>query len=1080
VHRFRAAAWAAALFCLGYLLWFMLGARGDSLETHLLTRICVSLASLSAALACGRAALRAEGESRRGWALFSLTGICWFVSNALNAAWEIKAHAGHEAPAQHLQPDVLSLPNVPATVGMVLSVLAVLSFLGAALSSAARMRALLDSLLIAGSLLFAAWDLVLQDLYRAGQEGTGQVLALAYPITDIVLASLVLVALMRAGPGSRLPWTLLAAALGALIVGHSNFAYLELAEAYFPGVLDFSLIVGYLLLGLAALAADEGATPISHEPRPASALQVLVPYIPVALAGAVAIWRQARGGLTAFLMANGGVIVVLLVVRQLLAQLENLELAHSLDARVRERTAELQNKERHFRSLVQNASDVLTVVDEGHVITYQSASVERVLGFRPEHLVGTSFEDLLHPEDRVEAIRRIRSAKPSSLSQLSVEARLRRWDGTWCVSETTVNNLLEDDSVQGIVLTTRDVAERKELLDELRHQALHDPLTGLANRTLLRDRLQHAVARGTRESGMLALVMVDLDNFKQVNDTLGHPAGDRVLTEVARRLSECVRGADTVARMGGDEFAILLERAVEHDVGLIAQRIKHWSQQPMEIDGQNVVVEGSVGVAWGHASGLDAEELLCNADLAMYAAKASGKGSYQVFDPKMQALMLEREKRESELREALMSRQLVLHYQPIVDVSTGRVSGLEALARWVHPERGLLPPSDFIPLAEESELVLSLGRWALAEACTQARRFRSLLPGTPLTMAVNVAATRQLTSPWLVEDVRSALRDSGLPPASLVLEITEGALIGDVSSIIPTLHALKDLGVQLAIDDFGAGWSSLSRLRSFPVDKLKIDRSFVQELGSSNDESSIVAAVVAMASSLRLSTVAEGVETREQLSCLRQHGCDEVQGYLLSQPLPASELAELLASTGGRLERATTADDELSDEEHDFMGLVAEATITAGGIEEMVRPVLRELQRVSGADCVYVTEIDWSQQIQEVRYAWNTPRLSIPEGTRWSWAHSPCSHMLTGGPRFQLDVAEQSASHELVTSFGVVSHLSVPVRAPDGRVFGTLCAADMTARPQGKGDVLLFELSARLLEQLTEHDVERVPDVSRA
>ncbi|MDP8976727.1 MAG: EAL domain-containing protein [Actinomycetota bacterium] len=584
---------------------------------------------------------------------------------------------------------------------------------------------------------------------------------------------------------------------------------------------------------------------------------------------------------------------------------------------VKERTARLANQERHFRSLVRNASDVLTVVDADNVIRYQSASVERVLGFAPGELVGRRIEDLLHPDERVDTLSRLRSSPPSPALPVVIEGRLRHRHGRWCLAETTVSNLLGDDSVRGILLTSRDVADRRRLEHDLRHQALHDPLTGLANRTLLRDRLEHAVARCRRGSESLALVTVDLDDFKLVNDTLGHPAGDRVLVEVARRLLQSVRAGDTVARMGGDEFAILLEHADDGTLDLVARRVQSWPTSPIEFDGRTVPIRGSVGVATTGRSSFDAEELLRNADLAMYAAKSKGKGGYEVFAPSMHADIVERERREAALHRALREGELVLHYQPVVDVASGCVSGAEALVRWEHPDRGLMLPGDFLPLAEQSELVALIGRFALGEACRQARHWQKRFPHlAPLTVSVNVGPTRQLTSPQLLAEVRRALADAGLEAGTLVLEIAEHALTGDESIIVPALHALKGLGVQLALDDFGEGWSSLGRLRSLPVDKLKIDRSLVREIHSSDEEASVVAAVVAMARSLGVSTVAEGVESFEQLVRLQENGCNEAQGFLLSVPLPPEELDALLTDTNGLLDvvgLARTARQEMVD-----------------------------------------------------------------------------------------------------------------------------------------------------------------------
>jgi diguanylate cyclase (GGDEF)-like protein/PAS domain S-box-containing protein len=759
-----------------------------------------------------------------------------------------------------------------------------------------------------------AWATVLGELYHSSGAGVSRALGLAYPLADVVLMSLVLATVTRARHRARLPWSLLLTSLGMFAVGHSAFPYLDASGTDAPGAfIAFSWVSGFALLGLAAVAPNRDLMPVSDEAR-AGLLPVLVPYAPVALAVMVTLVGMDRG-VGPFLLVAGVVVLVLLAIRQVLADLEADELGAHLEATVKERTAELASQERHFRSLVRNASDVLTVVDGDNVIRYQSISVERVLGFAPGELVGRRIEDMLHPAELVKTLARLRSAPTSPAPPGVFESRLRHRHGGWCLAETTVTNLLGDDSVRGILLTSRDVAERKRIEQDLEHRAFHDPLTGLANRTLLRDRLEHAVARCKRGPESVALVTVDLDDFKIVNDTLGHPAGDRVLVEVARRLLQCVRAGDTVARMGGDEFAILLERADDATLAAVADRVLSWPRSPIQFDGSTLSIQGSMGVATTRGSPLGAEELLRNADLAMYAAKSNGKGSYEVFRPSMHTDALEQERREAALHRALREGELVLHYQPVVDIASGCISGAEALVRWDHPDRGLMLPGEFIPLAEQSELVALIGQFALGEACRQARAWQQRFPAMPdFSVAVNVAPTRQLTNLLLVDDVREALDQTGLEPASLVLEISEGALTGDVGIIIPALLALRELGVQLALDDFGEGRSSLGELRSLPMDKLKIDRSLVQEILSSKEEASIVTAVIAMARGVGVSTVAEGVESFEQLSCLQANGCDEAQGFLLSAPLPPAEFEALLVDTGGRLgvvEAARRARDEL-------------------------------------------------------------------------------------------------------------------------------------------------------------------------
>ncbi|MGH9179873.1 MAG: EAL domain-containing protein, partial [Acidimicrobiales bacterium] len=1020
--------------------------------THLALRSNLALGAAATTAACARAARRSAGEARRGWTLFALTGGCWVVSQAATAGREVISGTRLALPAP---------ADVPSSMAIVLSVLALLAFVQGALSNTASLRTLLDGLLIAASVLFVGWALVLEDLHRSSAHGPAGILGLAYPIGDVVLVSLLLVAAGRARPGARLPWRLLGSGLGLLAAGHVSFAYLQLVgiEAG-AGVQSAAWLAGCLLVGLAAVACDPSSWALTGGARAGGRLGIFLPYVPLLLAGAVAVGLRLDQGAPAFLAVNGGVILVLLLARQLMAQLENLELTQELEDKVRSRTAELHRQERRFRSIAQNASEVLTVVDGGGVVRWQSASAERVLGYPAEDLVGRPLQDLLAPDEARWVMAQVTAAPPPPSPPTVLITGLQRADGSRCQAEIQVSNLLGDPAVQGFVLTSRDVGERTALEEQLRRQALHDPLTGLGNRALFRDRLQHAMDRSSRRPELLAVLMVDLDGFKQVNDSLGHDAGDRLLSEVARRLQDCVRVGDTVARMGGDEFAVLLERADLEGPAVVAQRIVYRLRAPVEIDGRAIVTQGSVGVAVGSPSTLTAGELLRNADLAMYVAKSKGKGVYEVYQREMHTAALERVELEADLRDALLRRELTLHYQPVVELPSGRVSGAEALVRWSHPERGPISPAEFVPLAEESGLVVDLGRWVLGEACRQARRFQEAYQAdAPFTIAVNVAA-RQLTSPWLVDEVRKALAESHLPASSLVLEITEGALMRDASAIVPTLESLRAMGVRLAIDDFGTGWSSLSRLRSFPVDKLKIDQSFVAEITSSADDAPIVAAIVAMAHSLQLTTVAEGVETLDQLACLHQRGCEEVQGYLLSRPLPADELLALLLAPAGLLEPAPSEPAPLSREEQGLMGLVAETALPADG-RDRIRPVLRELRRVTGADAVYLTEVHWEEGVQELRFS--SGAGPVAEGAHLPWAGSPCDRMLQGGPRLLADLGAAYPAHPLVHRAGVRALATVPLCTGEGRLFGTLCAAHRQPGGLGPGTVVLLELFARLL-----------------
>ena len=591
-------------------------------------------------------------------------------------------------------------------------------------------------------------------------------------------------------------------------------------------------------------------------------------------------------------------VVGLIVGRQVVAATDNEHLTQSLAAAMEEANA----RENHFRALVQGSSDVLTICDRDGRIRFISPAVYSVFGYLPDDLLDTKLSALVHPDDAERVQNEVKETILNPGPPITVKCRYRKADGTWLHVETIVSNDLDHPHIEGLVFNTRDVSERTELERQLTHQAFHDPLTGLANRELFRDRVQHALALRTRSHQPLAVLFLDLDGFKAVNDTLGHGVGDLLLKAVSERLQEAVRPGDTVARLGGDEFAVLLEQELDglHVAQQVATRFIEQLRTAFALDGHEVFVGASLGIAM--ATDLDdADELLRNADLAMYRAKALGKNRCEVFEPDMHAAAIDRMEMENDLRYAVVRNELRLHYQPIVELDTGRIVGVEALLRWEHPTRGLVQPLDFIHVAEESGLIVPVGRWVLTEACRQVARWQRET-GRSLRLAVNISA-RQLQAPKLAEHVATTLRTTGIDPHNLVLEITESTLVDDAERTIAKLHLLREIGVRLAIDDFGTGYSSLSYLRRLPVDMLKIDRSFVSGVCTEAELSSLTAAIVGIGRDLGLDTVAEGIESPEQLVALRDMGCALGQGYLYAKPLPPAQLVELLVD----MRRASSA-----------------------------------------------------------------------------------------------------------------------------------------------------------------------------
>jgi diguanylate cyclase (GGDEF)-like protein/PAS domain S-box-containing protein len=477
---------------------------------------------------------------------------------------------------------------------------------------------------------------------------------------------------------------------------------------------------------------------------------------------------------------------------------------------------------------------------------------------------------------------------------LPLNCVLVRRDGLEIPIEDSVGPIHDrEGKVTGAVIVFRDVSAARAMALQLAHSAQHDFLTGLPNRMLLNDRVDYAIALAPRHQKKVAVLFLDLDGFKHINDSLGHPTGDKLLQSIAQRLVGCVRASDTVSRQGGDEFVVLLSE-VDHaeDAALAARRMLQAVAEAHAVDQHDLHVTTSIGVSVCPDDGMDAETLIKNADTAMYQAKENGRQSYQFFEPAMNVRAVERQSIEESLRRGLERREFALHYQPKVNMKTGEITGAEALLRWTHPTRGPVPPGQFIPVAEDCGLILPIGTWVLREACRQAQAW--IHAGLPMaSIAVNISAI-QFREANFLEGVFAILADTGLDPRSLELELTESVLMKHVADTQGILNVLRARGVQVAVDDFGTGYSSLSYLRKFPIDALKIDQSFVRQITTAPDETTIVTAVIGMGRSLKLRVVAEGVETQEEFGFLQAHECDEAQGYYFSRPVPAEQFAKLL------------------------------------------------------------------------------------------------------------------------------------------------------------------------------------------
>jgi diguanylate cyclase (GGDEF)-like protein/PAS domain S-box-containing protein len=560
--------------------------------------------------------------------------------------------------------------------------------------------------------------------------------------------------------------------------------------------------------------------------------------------------------------------------------------------------AEALFEERERAQVTLNSiGDAVVSTDVSGRVTYLNVVAEDLTGWSQDEAAGHPLEEVLQI---IDGTTRQVMQNPTALTIRDDQAAalppncvLIRRDGVEAAIEDSTAPIHDRrGSVTGSVMVFHDVSMARAMTRKMAHLAQHDSLTDLPNRVLLNDRLREAIVLSRRHKRELSVLFLDLDRFKHINDSLGHVVGDRLLQSVAQRLLSCVRTSDTVGRQGGDEFVVLLwEVRRAEDAAIAAAKILEALRKPHLIDEHELHITASIGIVTYPEDGTDVETLMKKADLAMYHAKQTRHDSYQFFKPEMNARAIERQSLEDTLHYAIERQELLLHYQPKFNLATGGIIGAEALIRWRHPQRGLVPPGQFISIAEECGLIVPIGRWVLREACRQARAWQILgLP--PLCVAINVSAM-ELRAPGFVAGVRATLRETGLEPRYLELELTETVLIEDSRSIADVLKELKDIGVLLALDDFGTGYSNLSQLKRFPIDALKIDQSFVRDLAVDEDDAGIVTAVIGMGKSLHMRVVAEGVETREQLEILLEHGCPQGQGHYFCRPVPAEQFRQL-------------------------------------------------------------------------------------------------------------------------------------------------------------------------------------------
>jgi diguanylate cyclase (GGDEF)-like protein/PAS domain S-box-containing protein len=833
--------------------------------------------------------------TRRGWSFMAWA----LLSNLLGQA------------AYLIIESVLRKPPFPsiADLGFLafypLMLWGVLSFSRVTRSNEERLRFWSDLAVILVGAGIVLWHFIVRPLALAnGIDPVERNLAIAYVLGDVVLVLCVATIWLRR-PDSSTQGALYLVTLGllAICVNDVAFTYVEVLNRSPAGYwAEGFWNMGMFLLAAAAhyqyWSAQRASDPITVEDSASTPLSWL-PYLMIATGYVLLVWAagSAEGGQIWELVIGAVLLTATVMARQMASVRE----ASQHLAQITKRRGEAR-----LSSLLQNLSDMIAVCDASGNLVYWSPSFRRALGWQEGEMTSTSFFAAVHPHDEALVRSYLQDVLHNSGVAPVMEFRLLAGGETWSTVETTASNLINDENVGGIVLNMRDISERKVLESQLIHQAFHDTLTGLANRALFRDRVQHALARNARTLNFPAVLFLDIDDFRTVNDSLGHAEGDQVLISISERLRNALRAGDTAARIGGDEFAVLVEDVRELDeVTTIAERLIHVIREPIQIKNREVTVQASVGIALQSSLREDADDLMRNADVALYSVKAAGKNSYAAFSPEMHEHLVNRLSVRSDLEGAVERGELRLHYQPIVALDTDELMGLEALVRWQHPVRGMVPPAEFIPLAEETGQIVEIGKWVLFEASRQLREWHDQHPNDgrpPLYVSVNLSS-RQLEYPELVDYVSEALQRSRLDPSCLVLEMTESMLMQNTELNIRKVRQLSQLGLAMAVDDFGTGYSSLSYLRRFPVKILKVDKSFVDGIEDDVDAETLVRAIVSLGHALNLQIVAEGIEHASQLERLRRMGCDRGQGFVYGRPLTAEELTNRLASLPPSLAR---------------------------------------------------------------------------------------------------------------------------------------------------------------------------------
>ncbi|WP_128380242.1 putative bifunctional diguanylate cyclase/phosphodiesterase [Streptomyces cavernae] len=914
-----------ALVCAGYAVGSALG-WGSPRLALIMGDFGLAAAAAAAAISCFHYARGQHNRLRPAWLLFAISSTMAALGNGVWGWYEVVLDRSVPKPSYA---DLFFLCFAPpAIVGLL-----VLAKRPA--TKAGWVCLALDSWLIGGSLLTLSWSLALAQTAKSGGPSVAHTaLSLAYPLLDIALVSMVLALHFRRSSESRSAVNTAIGALAVTVMCDALFTSPLLHSTYHSGqLLDAGWFAGSLLLAYAPWVgartgpkADEENTrdehtreehsrapdfqdgrlpgPRSGEPsavplaegdrglaptRPiAGSLAALTPYLAAAVCTLGILYNVLDGrSPDRVVLITAGAVVLALVVRQGIMLLDNITL-----------TQELAQKENYFRSLVQDSSDVIMIAAPNGILRYVSPAAAGVYGRDAEDLVGTELASLIHPEDLgcvVHEVRRFLAAGHAEEPTTRIECRFKSGDGGWLNVESTINR-----HHGGLILNSRDVTERVRLQAQLQHNAEHDPLTDLPNRALFTQRVQQAISGRRATDRGTAVLFIDLDGFKAVNDTIGHQAGDELLVEAARRLEASVRHGDTAARLGGDEFAALIvgdgtrdRTARERHIFELADRLRVTLSQPYDIEGNDVRVAASIGVAFAEP-GLGAGELLRNADLAMYRAKAAGKGRVELYAPQMQQDVVRKAELATRLRAALHDGEFALLHQPVVSLGTGRITAVEAQPRWRSAQGVLFTPAEFMRVAEDGDRTAELGRWTLEEAVSQAAdRAQS---GLTAPVAVRMSARRLLDRSMPLSSIEALLTRHGLPSGGLVIELAETDPKVSLDELERRLNALRRLGVRIALDGFGSGYAAITVLRRLPVDVLKLDRGLVEGVVESARLHKITSGLLRIASDLGLQSVADGVDLPEQVSALREMGCTHGQGMAFSGPLDEYRLRRALSS----------------------------------------------------------------------------------------------------------------------------------------------------------------------------------------